>query len=886
MKMHKIKLVSAMLWLIPVTQGFSTHNRAGEITYRQLSGFTFEFTITTYTYTKSPADRSQLEVQWGDNTTSIAPRIPPPLILPNDYQKNTYKATHTFPGPGVYEVVVEDPNRNYGVINIPSSVNVVFSIKTILLVNPQVGQNNTPVLLNPPYDKAAVGHLFIHNPAAYDPDGDSLTYSLAICTREGGEPISNYTFPTASDTFYVNEVTGDLVWKNPVKEWQKDGEFDRGIYNVAMNIDEWRNGIKIGTIHRDMQIDVYETENDPPVNGPLNDLCVVAGDFISFEVTATDPNNDMITHWDTGGVYQVSESRPVFTMVSSDSGTVTSRFEWQTTCSHVRRVPYNWLVKAEDVNEDISLADIDNVNIRVIGPPTGPLEAIPSHRSILLKWSPCACDNVVGYDVYRRIGSTDYTPDSCEYGVPSYLGYQKIGSTSSWQDTVFIDDNNGNGLLQGTDYCYLVVAVYPDGTPGIASNEACGILVQGTPVITNVSVTDTDPAAGSIYLAWVKPRDLDTIPAYGPYEYRIYRAEGIWGTDFDQIHSFTTVDLEDTTYNDLNINTQDVAYHYRVELYNDEPGNRFMIGEPGTASSLFLQMVPGDNKMKIFFRKNVPWLNTRYVVYRQNHSTLLFDSIGVVSDSVYVDSGLANGVNYCYLAKSIGTYNQPGIPDSLINFSHENCGTPVDLEPPCPPELTVYSVCDSFYNVLRWAIPEGECGEDIVKYNLFYTPLYNGTLQPIGTVDDRATTVFHHFPEETMAGCYAMTAVDSFGNESALSARICIDECSYFELPNVFSPNNDGDNDFFRPKAYRFVKAVDIQIFNRWGELVFEESYDDPSEFIWNGQIKNTGKIVSPGVYYYICDVTEQRLTGEEVRNMVGFVYVFTEKNPPIHVEK
>ncbi len=53
----------------------ATHNRAGEITYVQLSDLTYEITITTFTYTLSFADRNQLDVEWGDNSTSIAPRI-------------------------------------------------------------------------------------------------------------------------------------------------------------------------------------------------------------------------------------------------------------------------------------------------------------------------------------------------------------------------------------------------------------------------------------------------------------------------------------------------------------------------------------------------------------------------------------------------------------------------------------------------------------------------------------------------------------------------------------------------------------------------------------------------------------------------------------------
>ena len=44
----------------------ATHNRAGEITYRQLSELQYEVTITTFTYVLSLADRPTLEVEWGD----------------------------------------------------------------------------------------------------------------------------------------------------------------------------------------------------------------------------------------------------------------------------------------------------------------------------------------------------------------------------------------------------------------------------------------------------------------------------------------------------------------------------------------------------------------------------------------------------------------------------------------------------------------------------------------------------------------------------------------------------------------------------------------------------------------------------------------------------
>jgi hypothetical protein len=264
------KVLIPILILFSFANLYATHNRAGEITYVQLSALTYEITVTTFTYTLSSADRPELTVEWGDNTSSVAPRLEI-TALPNYYRKNVYKINHTYPGPGVYIIVVQDPNRNYGVQNIPNSVNVVFSVRTILLVNPSMGLNNTPVLLNPPYDKAAKGHLFIHNPGAYDPDGDSLSYKLTVCTREDGRPIENYTLPPATNKFYVDSISGDLVWDTPA---------DTGKYNVAMEIQEWRNKMKIGIVVRDMQIEVYNTKNNPPVNGPLKDFCVEAGDTV------------------------------------------------------------------------------------------------------------------------------------------------------------------------------------------------------------------------------------------------------------------------------------------------------------------------------------------------------------------------------------------------------------------------------------------------------------------------------------------------------------------------------------------------------------------------------------------------------------------------------
>ncbi|MDO9187512.1 MAG: gliding motility-associated C-terminal domain-containing protein [Bacteroidia bacterium] len=89
-------------------------------------------------------------------------------------------------------------------------------------------------------------------------------------------------------------------------------------------------------------------------------------------------------------------------------------------------------------------------------------------------------------------------------------------------------------------------------------------------------------------------------------------------------------------------------------------------------------------------------------------------------------------------------------------------------------------------------------------------------------------------------------------------------------LPNVFSPNGDGYNDFFIPiplgefDIYNIDK-FEIKIYSRWGQLLFEST---DSAFKWNGNNKG-GKPVSDGVYYYIAEITSK---SDKPKSLTGFV--------------
>lgn len=863
MKIGNKILVFILVFFFSFTSLYATHNRAGEITYKQISALTYEITVTTYTYKLSGVFRLSLDVEWGDGTVTQVQRHDS-ISLPDNYIRSTYVARHNFPGPGIFEILVQDPNRNYGVNNIPNSVNTVFSIKTLLFVNPELGYNNTPVLLNYPIDKAAQYRVFNHNPGAYDSDGDSLSYKFIPCTGEDGKPIQGYTLPPATKSLTIDSVYGNLVWETPPYV---------GKYNIAIQIEEWRNKIKIGHIVRDMQIDVYSTTNNPPQNDDFRDICVSVGDTVKIFLRSTDMDNDLLTHSAVGGPFLFSSNPAVLSTISSLLGEINSQFSWITDCSHIKKNPHEVLLTAKDNHPDINLVDNDQFTIKVIGPAPKELKVEPGNGFALISWDTCDC-NVSKYLVYRRDLPSYYVFDSCRTGLSENDGYLFVGEST---DTLFKDDDFGEGLVQGIKYCYKIVAEYADGAQSFPSDEeVCISLSAGFPILTNVSVTNTDKTNGEIMLRWDQPDRLDTVPnATGPYRYFIYRSDDMYGMKFILIDSLKT-NLDDTTFYDAGLNTLDTAYSYSVALFNDAPANRFRIGTPQMASSLFLKTTPADNMVILNISKNTPWIDNEYVIYRRNISSLVFDSLTTTNIPEFNDIGLMNGEQYCYKVKSKGTYKN-GIHDiANQNLSNEKCETPMDYQHPCQPELNVRSACDSLLNFLRWTNPNLSCADDVVAYKVYYSKLYNTEFDSIAHIYGAENTYFEHSPEGTLGGCYAVSAVDSFGNESNLSYIRCVDECNYFELPNVFSPNGDGFNDVFKPiNRNNFVQKLDLKIYNRWGELIYQTNNTD---FEWDGKIKGGDNTVAAGVYYYICDIWEPRVTGLEERSLVGFIHVYTEK--------
>ncbi len=880
-----LKRIIYILFVLVSLDALATHNRAGEITFSHISGLTYEITVTTYTKDSSPADRPKLEIRWGDNSPlDSIPRITE-VLLGNDIKMNVYKEQHTYPGgnPSPYIISVEDPNRNSGIQNIPNSVNVVFYLQTELYINPFMGVNNSPILLNPPIDNACVGFIYVHNPGAVDLDGDSLYYTLEESLKEGGQPILNYQFPQASNFITIDNFTGDLVWDSPLFI----GEF-----NVAILITEFRNGVKIGSILRDMQITVVAGCDPPPnISGPT-DTCVVAGDTLDLNYSATSSNH-AVTLTSTGIPYSLTF--PAFFQQTTLPAQITSaNFYWESKCNHVRNSPYFVSIKAVD-DGPYNLADFHTTTILVIGPKPENLIATVQTNNINLIWDKTRCSQVIGYKIYRRLGPSGWSPGPCETGIPPPVGFQLIATTSSINDTTFSDNNNGIGLIPGEDYCYRIVACYPDGSQSIASDEVCNQLIKDVPIITRVNVNTTSQTTGSIYVEWSKPTEHDTIQYPGPYRYLIYRGEQ---SSSSLILIDSTLTINDTSYTDTLLNTSDFQYFYRVDIYNvPNIAIRDLMGKSTVASSVYLNLIPSDNQMTLVWNEAVPWTNSQHVIYRQNPITFIFDSLDITSNSNYVDTGLANLTTYCYKVKSIGGYTSPNVINPILNFSQEICDQPIDNVIPCPPTICVEVDCKQQQNRLHWINQNPGCAEDVLQFNIYKKDSLNGEYVLIANIPNGTDSSYLHANVFSIVGCYVITGIDSVGNESLYSDSVCVDnpngacagnngcvynvdetaatECFVYRLPNIFTPGRDGYNDVFMPFPYKFVESVNMEIFNRWGNLVYQTTNPD---ILWDGTNQNNNKQCGDGTYFYVCTVNEICLKGIEPRVLKGFITLIRNK--------
>ena len=765
--------------LLTFQTSFATHLRAGEITARRVSATSLTYRVTLTTYTDQinglQANEAQNNVTFyfglsSNQNISYEVSRKRRVLINSSTMLNVYDTLFTFPAAGRYTISCGIPNRNANTINLPQpSDQISFFVESTIFINSSIGLNSTPVLLNVPIDSAAVGARYIHNPGAFDVDGDSLSYRLTIPKRDlniasgVGEFIAGYNDPSTLGatpilneaengpaTFRINPRTGDLIWDAPRRPGQ---------YNVAFIVEEWRKGldgtfIRIGEIVRDMQIIVVETDNRRPQITVPEEICIEAGETLRFDVRAEDPNQDQnIRITTSGGVYNKDQNGQPLTFIppkaakfiggeTTGPSPQTASFEWETNCLHVREQAYDVIFKVEDFpgRFNTQLTDSKSVKIKVLPPRVRGLAGVSIENGVRLNWRPYPqCSAETQLIVYRKESCSGLNPGECTTGMPSAWGYTAIATISS-KDTSFLDPT----ALRGITYSYRIIgklAISPfDFMESAPSTEACvgSTLPENLPIMTQVTVDKTDANEGQITVKWARPIGLNPRDFAPPYTYRLLRATGIEGTAFTEIASIpTTLGTlnNDTTFVDTKLNTLQNGYRYKIAFYF---ANNQLLGETPPASSVRLSALANNQQVRLSWLANVPWSNENQIhrVYRASlaeptqFSLIAEVPVTAVNTFTYLDTGkdnfladgdqsiiLQNEQSYCYYVQTSGMYPQMQALGLLLNNSQQICATPLDDSPPCAPILTIPAIdceqvdtesyCDPafFTNTLRWTNP-------------------------------------------------------------------------------------------------------------------------------------------------------------------------------------
>lgn len=164
--------------------------------------------------------------------------------------------------------------------------------------------------------------------------------------------------------------------------------------------------------------------------------------------------------------------------------------------------------------------------------------------------------------------------------------------------------------------------------------------------------------------------------------------------------------------------------------------------------------------------------------------------------------------------------------------------------------------------VIIHQLPEVDAGTDTTIWRDTYATLSGTTAttnhfwNPSTWLDDPNLLTTNAQPPKT--SWYELWAVDDFGCKNKDSVLVQVVPHTVLQLPSGFSPNNDGQNDFFHVLRFLNIEVFNLSVYNRWGNRVY---FTNNIEQGWDGT--DHGSPSPEGVYIWI--VTATTKDGEPV---------------------
>jgi gliding motility-associated-like protein len=309
------------------------------------------------------------------------------------------------PNAGGYHLIVERCCRNGNIVNLSNPGSIGQSYYCFVPPSPIINSTPTFADVSVPYLCTADTVTVVNN--AVDADGDSLVYSFAtpyIGNSNTTTPVpdpqlnnSPYAFPINTSIyaagFSVTSPFGAGGYANIDPNTGLTTYYvpNQGFYVVVIEIKEYRNGVLISTIRRDLQlISIACPPNTTPAlsatNGSgITSYTITEGQTICFPISFTDPNGDSLYLTSSGAIFNSAIVNPSASLSNaSGNGIVTSQFCWSTDCGQSKNTPYQFSVSAKDngcppktKNVIYSIKVNPNPNpiplVTIVANPTGPI---------------------------------------------------------------------------------------------------------------------------------------------------------------------------------------------------------------------------------------------------------------------------------------------------------------------------------------------------------------------------------------------------------------------------------------------------------------------------------------------------------------------------------
>jgi len=128
-----------------------------------------------------------------------------------------------------------------------------------------------------------------------------------------------------------------------------------------------------------------------------------------------------------------------------------------------------------------------------------------------------------------------------------------------------------------------------------------------------------------------------------------------------------------------------------------------------------------------------------------------------------------------------------------------------------------------------------------------------------GTVNVNGDNTVSYIPNPSFIGTdiFQYEICNEAGLCASATVTVTVEDCE-LRIPNAFSPNGDSKNDLFEVVGLECFDSAEIQIFNRWGNQVYEsDRYDDATNW-WNGRTDNAGSELPEGVYFFVLKIANR----------------------------